>query len=127
MNWDAENRRTRLRRWYADNHGVGSEFEPPLRGDDAWDLWARHQVAKSVNRVRQASLQNAGSPSGSESEVLECLDSAQQSIERGNSNAARTALNEAVNLVQQARTGSLDRGTTEAVLAAVSLMWAISD
>jgi hypothetical protein len=127
MNWDAENRRTRLRRWNADNHGVGSEFEPPPRGDDAWDQWARRQVAKSVNRVRQASLRNAGPPSGSESEMLECLESAQRSIERGDNNAARTSLNEAANRVQQARTGSLDRATTDAVLAALSLMWAISD
>ena len=127
MNWDSENRQARLRRWYADNRGNSAESEPPPVGEDAWDHWARKQVTKSIQRVQQAFAEPGIALGDPESEVLKHLRDAQQHLERGHTKDARDALNQAVALVQQARTGSMQQSTREAVLAAVSLMWTLTD
>ena len=127
MNWDAENRRARMRKWYADNYLNLIDLEEPPHGDDAWDRWARRQVRRSVRRVSAAASERALNSETSERRILACLEKAEDEISRGEEAAARDSLSAALSMAQQSRTGSLERETSQAVLDCVSLMWAMTE
>jgi len=127
MNWDAENRRARMRKWYADNYLELIDLEEPPRGDDQWDLWAQRQVRRSVRRVSVAATESARHSDTSEGQILGLLESAEEQIARGDEAGARESLSSALSITQQSRTGSLERATGQAVLDCVSLMWAMTE
>ena len=127
MNWDAENRRARMRKWYADNYANLIDLEEPPHGDDEWDLWAQRQVRRSVRRVSEAASERVLNSKTSEGQILGLLERAEDEISRGDEAAARDSLSTALSMVQQSRTGSLERTTSQAVLDCVSLMWAMTD
>ena len=127
MNWDAENRRARMRKWYADNYLNLIDLEEPPHGDDEWDLWAQRQVRRSVRRVSAAASERALNSETSEGRILACLERAEDEISRGEEAAARDSLSATLTMVQQSRTGSLERETSQAVLDCVSLMWAMTE
>ena len=127
MNWDAENRRARMRKWYAENYLDLMDLEEPPHGDDEWDLWAQRQVRRSVRRVSEAASERALNSETSEGRILARLERAEDEISQGDETAARDSLSAALSMVQQSRTGSLERTTSQAVLDCVSLMWAMTD
>ena len=127
MNWDAENRRARMRKWYADNHLDLIDVEEPPQGNDEWDLWAQRQVRRSVRRVSEASSEQALNSATNEGVILALLETAEEQISQGDEAGARESLSAALSMVQQSRTGSLERGTNRAVLDCVSLMWAMTE
>ena len=127
MNWDAENRRARMRKWYADNYLNLIDLEEPPHGDDEWDLWAQRQVRRSVRRVSAAASERALNSETSEGRILARLERAEDEISRGDEAAARDSLSAALSMVQQSRTGSLKRETSQAILDCVSLMWAMTE
>ena len=126
MNWDAENRRARMRKWYADNYLELTDLEEPPRGDDQWDLWAQRQVRRSIRRVSAAATESARHSDTSEAQIFGLLESAEKQIARGDDAGAHKSLSTALSIVQQSRTGSLERATSQAVLDCVSLMWAMT-
>lgn len=127
MNWDAENRRARMRKWYADNHLDLIDVEEPPQGNDEWDLWAQRQVRRSVRRVSEASSEQALNSATNEGVILALLETAEEQISQGDEAGARESLSAALSRVQQSRTGSLERGTSRAVLDCVWLMWAMTE
>ena len=127
MNWDAENRRARMRKWYADNHLDLIDVEEPPQGNDEWDLWAQRQVRRSVRRVSEASSEQALNSATNEGVILALLETAEEQISQGDEAGARESLSAALSRVQQSRTGSLEQGTSRAVLDCVSLMWAMTE
>ena len=127
MNWDAENRRARMRKWYADNHLDLIDVEEPPQGNDQWDLWAQRQVRRSVRRVSEAASEQALNSATNEGGILALLETAEEHISQGDEAGARESLSAALSMVQQSRTGSLERGTSRAVLDCVSLMWAMTE
>ena len=62
-----------------------------------------------------------------EGQILARLERAEDEISRGDETAARDSLSAALSMVQQSRTGSLERTTSQAVLDCVSLMWAMTE
>ena len=127
MNWDAENRRSRMRKWYADNYLNFIDLEEPPQGDDQWDLWAKRQVRRSIRRVAETATERARHSETSEGQILGLLETAEKHIERGDEAGARESLSSALSITQQSRTGSLQRATSQAVLDCVSLMWAMTE
>ena len=126
MNWDAENRRARMRKWYADNYLDLIDLEEPPPGDEEWDIWAQRQVRRSVRRLSEAASERAMNSEKSEGQILAILEKAEDEVSRGDEAAARDSLSAALSMVQQSRTGSLERTTSQAVLDCVSLMWAMT-
>ena len=127
MNWDAEDRPSRMGKWYADNYLDLIDLEEPPHGDDEWDLWAQRQVRRSVRRVSEAASERAMNSETSEGQILAILEKAEDEVSRGDEAAARDSLSAALSMVQQSRTGSLERTTSQAVLDCVSLMWAMTE
>ena len=127
MNWDAENRRARMRKWYADNHLDLIDVEEPPQGNDQWDLWAQRQVRRSVRRVSESASEQALNAATNEGGILALLETAEEQISQGDEASARESLSAALSMVQQSRTGSLERGTSKAVRDCVSLMWAMTE
>ena len=95
MNWDAENRRARMRKWYADNHLNLLNLEEPPQGNDEWDLWAQRQVRRSVRRVSEAASERALNSDASEGQILARLERAEDEISQGDETAARDSLSAA--------------------------------
>ena len=127
MNWDAENRRSRMRKWYADNYLNFIDLEEPPPGDDQWDLWSKRQVRRSIRRVTETASERALHSETSEGQIFGLIETAEEQIVRGDEAGARELLSSALSIIQQSRTGSLERATSQAVLDCVSLMWAMTE
>jgi len=127
INWDAENRRAKMRKWYANNHAALSDLEKPPEVSDQWDLWARREVRRSVQRVTEAARERALHAESSEGQILALLRAAEKQIAQGDEMAVRESLSSALEIVQQCRTGSLEKRTKQTVLDSVGLMWAMTE
>ncbi|MDB9921752.1 hypothetical protein OAD85_08340 [Actinomycetota bacterium] len=127
INWDAENRRAKMRKWYANNHAELADLEKPPEVSDQWDLWARREVRRSVQRVKEAARERALHAESSEGQILALLEAAAKQIAQGDEIAVRGSLTSALEIVQQCRTGSLEKRTKQTVFDSVGLMWALTE